>query len=279
MSRHIERTTAYNTAYLTADRSQLLEQFDLDPAGASGRYDSVFDELVPPADRAQRREAVLEFYGHRCGRCSRPLATADPCEHEYLGYAFSVGRVEGAEEPWALDELVALCEPCFDLVDASEASAVGRVSTRFRQSPQFPSWHCDPRVAVERAPLSGRELFRRERLTEAVTRTFDFRVNAAVAQHAALALPTPASRAVAFGVRLLSGSMAPPDDEQCPERAWDDAPPSVHVEYADRVLTPRQIASGDRWARPPGNTDDGPTEPEVSVEREPRRAELPPADD
>lgn len=277
MSRHTQRTEAYNTAYLNADRSHLVDAFDLDPAGAGGRIDAAFEELVPPTDHERRRRAVLEFYGHRCGRCARPVAATDADEDEFLGYAFSVGRVRGAEEPWALDELVALCEPCFDLVDAAGADALGRVATRFREAPQFPSWHCDPRVAVERAPLSGRELFRRELVARQVEPRFDFRVNDAVAEHAALALPTPATRAVAFGEAVLERSAAPPSDGPCPEWAWESLPPEARVDYERRTLTPREIAEGDRWARPSSEDHvadvlDDPTAAAAD------RARLPPSD-
>ena len=251
MTRHTDSTTAYNTAYLTADRSHLVEAFDLDGAESSGHAAGDSGERTPPADYDRRRQAVLAFYGHRCGRCTRPIAASDPDAEAALGYVVSVGRLRDAVDPWALDELVALCPPCFDLVDASDERAIGGVATEFRAAPQFPSWHCDPRVAVERAPLTGKELFRRELLAERVSPRFDFRHNRAVAEHAALALPTSAARAVAMGVELLAGTTTAPGPDDCPERTWADAPLAVRAQYERRTVTPREIAASGRWTRAP----------------------------
>jgi len=243
---------AYNTAYLAADRSHLVARYDVDPELAAGREPPECDQRVAPTDLQARRRAVLAFYGHRCGRCTRPVATTDPGTEETLGFAFSVGRIRGAEAPWALAELVAVCEPCFDLLDPAEPVAVGTVATRFHEAPQFPAWWGDPRVAVERAPLTGRELFRRERLDRRVPARFDFGVNDAVAAHAALALDTPASRAVALGESLLAARTGPPGrDVPDPERDWAACQPAERRRYERRVRQPRAVAAADRaWLTP-----------------------------
>lgn len=243
---------AYNTAYLVADRSHLVERHEVDTDLDAGRADPESGRRVAPPDLQARRRAVLAFYGHRCGRCARPVAATDPSGDEALGFAFSVGRVRDAPAPWALEELVAVCEPCYDLLEPREPVAVGTVATRFHEAPQFPAWWCDPRVAVERAPLSGRELFRRERLARHVSPRFDFGVNDAVAEHAVLALSTPATRAVAFGEALLAARTGPPDrGVPDPEREWTACPQTERRRYDRRVLAPRAAAAADRpWLTP-----------------------------
>jgi len=183
----------YNVAYLVDDRSHLYHEYDVDRDRDAGPVDP---ERDAPVDYPARREAILAFYGGRCGRCGTAVAT-QATEESSLGYVRSVA---GDEEPaWALSNLVALCEPCYDVLSASCCTDLDAFGDAYRRAPQFPTWTCDPRVAVERLPLTGREAWLRHRLADRVEDAPTCRANRIVARSACLARATPAAEAVALG--------------------------------------------------------------------------------
>lgn len=164
---HADRTIEpYNTAYIRDDRSHLYEEFGID------RDRDRFEDA--PADFAARREALLAFYGGRCGRCLTGIGATSAGE-DALAYVYSLPATEeapavtadGGERPrWALEGLVPLCEPCYGLCSVEEAGRIDSFGGAARDAQQFPQWAGDPRVAVERVPLTGRELWVRNRLRE-----------------------------------------------------------------------------------------------------------------
>jgi len=187
----------YNVAYLVDDRSHLYHEYDVDRDRDHG---PVEPERDAPVDYPARRDAILAFYGERCGRCGT-TAAARGDEDASLGYVHSVA---GDDEPeWALAHLVALCEPCYDLLAADCGDDLGAFGKHYREAPQFPTWTCDPRVAVERMPLSGREAWTRAVLADRIDDAPSCRANRAVARRACLARSTPAAEAVALGEALV----------------------------------------------------------------------------
>jgi len=79
----------YNVAYLVDDRSHLYREYDvdrdLDHGPAAPAADSVDSSRDAPVDYAARREAILAFYGGRCGRCGERVARQSS-EDASLGY-------------------------------------------------------------------------------------------------------------------------------------------------------------------------------------------------
>ncbi|NHN43254.1 hypothetical protein G9C85_16680 [Halorubellus sp. JP-L1] len=183
----------YNVAYIVDDRSQCYREYDVDRDRDHGPVDPARDA---PVDYAARREAILAFYGGRCGRCGTAVATQS-AEETSLGYVYSVASE--SEPAWALSNLVALCEPCYDMLSASCCRDLGAFGDTYRRAPQFPTWTCDPRVAVERLPLTGREAWLRHRLADRIDDQPACRANRTVARSACLARATPAAEAVALG--------------------------------------------------------------------------------
>jgi hypothetical protein len=195
----------YNVAYVVDDRSHLYDSFDVDPSFDDGVGESGSDQRDVPPDYSARRAAVVEFYGNRCGRCAAEIGSGrDGAEVAYL---HSLGTAPAGDDvdEWALRNLVAVCEPCYDLLSADCPEGIGSFGDTYRRAPQFPAWTADPRVAVERLPLSGREVWLRDRLVErvdAADRPTDD-VNAAAARQSCLARGTTASLAVALGECLI----------------------------------------------------------------------------
>lgn len=196
----------YNLAHLVDDRSHCYHEFDVDPAYDDGVVDPETGRRDAPPDFGARRDAVVEFYGGRCGRCATRLGDEPDAEVAYL---FHVG--DGSGDRWALRDLVAVCEPCYDLLTTDCTDEIGAFGDSYRRAPQFPAWTGDPRVAVERLPLSGREVWFRERLAERVDVdvTADGSPNAAVAADACLARSTPAAVAVALNEALVADERGP----------------------------------------------------------------------
>jgi hypothetical protein len=214
----------YNTAHLVDDRSRLYAAYDVDRAlddGGSGPTDE------PPGDYHERRAAVLAFYGRRCGRCATDLARSAPESGVSLGY---LSPVDDGAPRWALASLVAVCEPCDDLLTATEPADLERVGDAHERAPQFPAWHCDPRVAVERAPLTGREAWLCERLRARVDAREDRGVNAP-ARDACLASDAGAATAVALGEALAADETRLPDEGRLRD-VWSDLPGRVRDRYA-----------------------------------------------
>lgn len=185
-TRHLPDDGPYGTALRTTDRSHLYREHDVD------RSLNDAPAVEAPPDYHARRAAVLDFYGGRCGRCLTPIDRSDPDEGVSLGYLYSV-----ADPEWALESLVALCEPCNDLLSAREPRDLDRPYVVPDDAAQFPAALADPRVAVERVPLSGREVWLRKRLTEWVEGGDDRRRNEH-ARGACLALPTDAATREAY---------------------------------------------------------------------------------
>ena len=241
----------YNVAYLVDDRSHLYHEHDVDrdldhwpatPAadsvesdrdGDDGAVDSSRDA---PVDYPARREAILAFYGGRCGRCGDRVARQSG-EDASLGYVYSVATDD--EPEWALSNLVAVCEPCYDVLSACCRDALGAFGDTYREAPQYPTWTCDPRVAVERMPLTGREAWTRHHLAERIDDQPSCAANRAVARRACLARSTPAAEAVALGKALVRderGALST-SNRRLRER-WDTLTEHEREDWADRAVDP-----------------------------------------
>lgn len=211
----------YSTALATADRSHLYREYDLTPVGNDRE-----DPAGPPADYGERRAAVLSFYGGRCGRCLGPIDRTSRGDGVSLCYLYSVD-----DPAWALDSLVAMCEGCHDLLTVRTAADRDRTLSRPADAPQFPAPLADPRVAVERTPLSGREVWLRKRLRERTEDHADRRVNVP-ARDCALGLSTPAARATAMGAALCADWTRDPDEPRLVE-TWEGLPADTRAAYAE----------------------------------------------
>lgn len=244
----ISTDSPYNTAHLVDDRAHLYAEYGIDPAYDSGAVDPNTGQRDAPPDYSARREAIIEFYSGRCGRCCQSIAHTSPGENESLGHVLSLGSLGAGHEPYDLDGLVALCRPCYDLLTTTKASTVGRIEDAYEDAPQFPSWLCDPRVAVERAPLTPRELWLREHVAEAVTAEAVSTINQLVATAGALVLDTSAATAVAYGEQLTSEDWH--TDEELSDRLvdrWEALDATERATYERRVLDPQTIASTGRF--------------------------------
>lgn len=189
--------TPYNVAYLVDDRSHLYHEYDVDRDLDDGPERP---ERDAPADYAERRTAILAFYGERCGRCGTAVGRHSTDEVS-LGYVYSVATRE--DPTWQLSNLVAVCEPCYDLLSATACADLETFGDAYRRSPQFPTWAGDPRVAVERHPLTGREAWLRATLAERIDDQPRCSINTTVARRVCLARTTPAAEAVALGTALV----------------------------------------------------------------------------
>ncbi|WP_267643635.1 hypothetical protein [Haloarchaeobius amylolyticus] len=194
----------YNLAHLVDDRSHLYHEYDVDREFDAGCTDPRTGKDDAPPDYSERRAAMLAFYGHRCGRCACRIGDSTTPDLE-VGYLYSLATATGRGEEWALANLVAVCEPCYDLLTTDCPEDIGAFGTQYENAPQFPVWTCDPRVAVERLPLTGREVWLREQLAGRVDVSTDGRtgVNQPVARDACLARTTDAAVAVALGEELV----------------------------------------------------------------------------
>ncbi|WP_435362110.1 hypothetical protein [Haloarchaeobius sp. DFWS5] len=206
---------AYNLAYLVDDRSFCYHEYAVDSAYDGGYVDPRTGREDAPPDFGARRSAILEFYGHRCGRCGCGLGDATDGQHE-TGYLYSVVSATGEGDEWALSNLVAVCEPCYTLLTTDCPEGMGGFGAQAERAPQFPVWTCDPRVAVERLPLSGKEVWLRDQLAARVgavtadeTVCGGPAVNAPVARDACLARNTNAAMAVALGEALILDEQGP----------------------------------------------------------------------
>jgi len=210
----------YSTALATADRSHLYSEYDLDRSGVT----TDADRTEPPADYGERRAALLSFYGGRCGRCLAPIDRSSRGEAS-LGYLYSVG-----DPTWALESLVAVCEGCYDLLSVRTPTDLDRPHAAPADAPQFPAPRSDPRIAVERAPVSGREAWLRKRLRERTADAEDRRINAP-ARDCTLGLATGARRATAMGEALCGDWTRPPDEPRLVE-SWEGLPAETRGAYA-----------------------------------------------
>lgn len=244
VSNAAERTIApYNTAYLRDDRSYLYEDYDIDHENDAGVVHPETGERDVPPDYAERRRAILAFYGHRCGRCLREIAETGTADAG-LGYLYSVAAATGEGDRWALESLVAVCEPCYEVLHVTDPDRLDAFGSAYRRSQQFPQWLGDPRVAVERIPLTGRELWLRETLERelgedaAAKRDSADReesINGPVATSACLARSTPAAEAVALGEALAADAWQPmPSDQRLTER-WAAVPDDERAAYDRRA--------------------------------------------
>lgn len=196
----------YNLAHLVDDRSHCYHRFDVDPSYDDGLVDPDTGRRDAPPDFGARRRAVVEFYGGRCGRCAARVGTDGDGEVAYL---FRVA--EDGADAWALRNLVAVCEPCYDLLSTDCTDRIGSFGDAYSRAPQFPAWTGDPRVAVERLPLSGREVWFHDRLAERVDveATAGPSPNSRAAREACLARSTPAAVAVALNEALVADERGP----------------------------------------------------------------------
>jgi len=244
----ISTDSSYNTAHLVDDRNHLYVEYGIDPAFDGGCLDPDTGSEDAPQDYSARREAIVDFYGQRCGRCCQSIAHTTPDDEESLGHVLSLGSLGADHHPYDLDGLVALCRPCYDLITTTEAEDIGRIEDAYQDAPQFPSWLCDPRVAVERAPLTPRELWLREYVANRVTADGLSTINSLVTRSAALALDTPASVAVAYGEQLTSDDWtAETEPAERLADCWEQLDATERAEYERNVLDPRTIASTGRW--------------------------------
>ncbi len=238
---HTGRTIApYNTAYLRDDRSHLYREFGID-RDRDGLEDA-------PADFAARREALLAFYGGRCGRCLTGIGTTSTGEDD-LGYVYPLSTASaaaiaadgGERSKWALKALVPLCEPCYGLCSVEQGDRIDAFGGAARDAQQFPQWAGDPRVAVERVPLSGRELWLRSRLRERHDgETGAESINRPVALAACLARETPADLAVAFGEAFAADAWQPiPESQRLTDR-WEALPADERERYERRAASWRE---------------------------------------
>lgn len=228
----------YNVAFLVDDRSHLYHEFDVDRDLDDAPHDADADaaERDAPADYPARRKAILAFYGDRCGRCGTAIARQSTDEVS-LGYIYSVAEADGPT--WQLSNLVAVCEPCYDLLAATASEDLGTFGDAYRRAPQFPTWTCDPRVAVERHPLTGREAWTRARLGERIQDPPSCTVNETVARRVCLARPTPAAEAVALGTALVQderGALST-SNRRLRDR-WDALTPAERDTWGDRAVDP-----------------------------------------
>jgi hypothetical protein len=244
----ISTDSPYNTAHLVDDRNYLYAEYGVDPAFDAGIVDPDTGQHDAPPDYSARREGILDFYSERCGRCCHSIAHTSPEEDESLGHVLSLGSLGAGHDPYALDGLVALCRPCYDLLTTTKASSVGRIEDAYEEATQFPSWLCDPRVAVERAPLTPRELWLREHIAQRVTTEPLSTINELVTDVAALVLDTSAATAVAYGEALTSEDWQTEDrlSDRLVDR-WDRLDATARATYERRVLDPETIASTGRW--------------------------------
>jgi hypothetical protein len=244
----ISTDSPYNTAHLVDDRDHLYAEYGIDPAFDDGPVDPETGQPDAPPDYSARREAILSFYSGRCGRCCQSVVHTTPDEDESLGHVLSLGSLGAGHNLYDLDGLVALCKSCYDLLTTTTASAVGRIDDAYEDAPQFPSWLCDPRVAVERAPLTPREHWLREQVTAKGATEALSTINELVVDATALTMDTSAATAVAYGEYLLS------EDWQTSGRTtdrlvdrWDRLDSTARATYERRVLDPQTIASTGRW--------------------------------
>lgn len=218
---HTGRTIApYNTAYIRDDRSHLYREFGIDREGDRASE--------APADFTARREALLAFYGGRCGRCLASIGTTSAGE-DALGYVHPLPAAapsmaaEGGQRPrWALESLVALCEPCYGLCSVETPERIDSFGGAARDAQQFPQWAGDPRVAVERFPLTAREVWMRTRLRERHGGDGSAEsINRPVAEAATLARETPAGLAVALGETLTADAWQPMPEKRRLTDRWE----------------------------------------------------------
>ncbi|MCU4742739.1 hypothetical protein OB955_15940 [Halobacteria archaeon AArc-m2/3/4] len=254
VSHATDRTIApYNTAYLRDDRTHLYEEYDIDRARDSGAVCPETGERDAPHDVSARREAILSFYGHRCGRCLSPIVATSVDADAELGYVYSLADAGGTDDGdrddgrdrWALENLVAVCESCYEVCSIEDPDRLDVFESAYQDAQQFPQWLGDPRVAVERIPLSGRELWVREQLA---TRSGDLpsvdpeprsnskSVNERVAETACLARETPAKTAISFGEQLAADAWQPMPTEQRLTERWEA------LEDCDRASYERRAA-------------------------------------
>lgn len=214
-------------ALATADRSHLYREYGVDRS-----LDRVDDDRGgPPTDYGQRRAAVVDFYGGRCGRCHATIDRSSPEDGVSLAYLYSV------DDPvWALSSLVAVCEACYDLLSTRTLAALDRPHTDPDAAAQFPSAFADPRVAVERAPLSGREAWLRKRLTDRVADAPDRGVNVP-ARECALGTDATAATAITMGEELCSDWTRSPDEPRLVE-VWEGLPRDTRSAYAECAMDP-----------------------------------------
>jgi hypothetical protein len=210
------------TALATDDRSHLYREYgvdrSLDATGGAGGE--------PPADHHERRTAILGFYGGRCGRCLAPVDRCSADDGVSLGYLFPV------DEPrWALPSLVAVCEGCYGFLSTRSAADLDRPAVTPGDGPQFPAPLGDPRIAVERAPLTAREVWLRERLSERVADREDRHVNVP-ARDCTLALDTDAATATALGAALCGDWTRSPEESRLVE-AWENLSAAARDAYGE----------------------------------------------
>jgi len=239
----------YGTALQTTDRSHLYREYDVDRS-----HDDAPAAEAPP-DYHARRGAVLDFYGGRCGRCLTPVDRSDPDEGVSLGYLYSV-----ADPEWAIDSLVALCESCNDLLSARQPRDLDRPYATPDDAAQFPAPLADPRVAVERVPLTGREVWLRKRLTERVDAGADSRCNEH-ARGACLALSTGPAAAVAYGEALLADWTRSPEEPRLVE-VWESLPAATREAYADHAVDLETVGAAARAVSPGPEPGDQLAEPD-----------------
>ncbi|MFD1645899.1 hypothetical protein [Haloarchaeobius litoreus] len=234
----------YNLAHLVDDRSYLSHRFDVEPAYDDGVADPGTGRRDAPPDFGARRRAVVEFYGDRCGRCATRIDTGSADDGE-VAYLFSVA--DDTEDSWALRHLVAVCEPCYDLLSTDCTDRIGGFGDAYRRAPQFPAWIGDPRVAVERLPLSGREVWFRDRLSERVDveAPTGESVNGDAAREACLARSTPAAVAVALNEALVAderGPLSTANRRLCDR--WDTLSERERTEYERRAVDAETVVGG-----------------------------------
>jgi hypothetical protein len=234
----------FNLAYLVDDRSHCYHRFDVDPAYDDGVVTPDTGRRDAPPDFGARRRAVVEFYGGRCGRCATRVDTGN-AGHGEVAYLFSVAAED--EDRWALRELVAVCEPCYDLLSTDCTDRIGGFGDAYRRAPQFPAWTGDPRVAVERLPLTGREVWFSDRLRERVTveQPTGGSVTADAAADACLARSTPAAVAVALNEALVADERGPLSTARRRlSDQWESLPEEEREEYERRAVDGETVVGG-----------------------------------
>lgn len=245
----------FNPAYIEDDRSHLYVSYDIDPAHDDGFVHPESGALAAPPDYSARRRAVVSFYGERCGRCGGAVAATSPDDEESLAHVLSLGEYDDSLERWALSSLVPLCQPCFDVIDAGDPDALGGINNAYDRAPQFPSWVCDPRVAVERIPLTGKEVWRREQLEDRLDREpFDYEVNCPVATASNLALETNAARAVALGEAYVHDRTQREPPTRIDDR-YEDLDATTREQYEQTTRCPRNVLSTTGNADPIAETE------------------------